>query len=94
MLRRGREGGVLRCADQAGHLQPYKTGLKMLRTLMVQNGNKLQGCPELYRNLLLTAESRPGLMCLLLHSHYTPGHQPTQPVKDLARGGISPISFL
>lgn len=26
-----------------------------------KSGNKLQGCPELYRNLLLTAESYPGL---------------------------------
>lgn len=31
--------------------------------------DKLQGCPELYRNLLLTAESQTGLP-------YSPTHQP------------------
>ena len=47
----------------------YKAGVTLLSTLMVQSGNKLQGCPELYRNLLLTAESQTGLP-------YSPTHQP------------------
>ena len=44
--------------------------MTLLSTLMVQSGNKLQGCPELYRNLLLTAESHTGLP----YSYRAPTH--------------------
>lgn len=62
---------------------------------MVQSGNKLQGCPELYRNLLLTAERHPGLH----YSYEAAAHQPTAnktryPVKESAGGRLSPICFV
>lgn len=70
----------------------YKVGVTLLSTLMVQSGNKLQGCPELYRNLLLTAESHTGLP----YSYKAPTSQPAantarHPVKDLAGSAASPI---
>lgn len=53
-------------ADQA---QPHKAGVILLSTV---SGNKLQGCLELYRNLLLTAESHPGVP----YSYNAPTHHP------------------
>ncbi len=70
---RGRERERLRTTQcWSGSTIQYKAGVTLLSTLMVQSGNKLQGCPELYRNLLLTAESHTGL----LYSYNTPTHKP------------------
>lgn len=61
-------------------------GVTLLRGPMARSGNKLRGCPELYRNLLLTAESHTGLPYL----YKAPAAQPVadtagRPIKDLAR---------
>lgn len=58
---------------------------------MGPSGNKLRGCPELYRKLLLTAESHTGLPYL----YKAPAAQPAadtarRPIKDPAR---APASF-
>lgn len=82
-ITKGRErerGCVPHNADQA---QPHKAGVILLSTVMAQSRNKLQGCLELYRNLLLTAESHPGVP----YSYNAPTHHPAantarHPVKE------------
>lgn len=73
----------------------YKAGVTLLSTLMVQSGNKLRGCPGLYRNLLLTAESHTGLP----YSYKAASSQPAantagHPVKDLAGSRSNTHSFV
>lgn len=81
-----------RAKPPPGSAGPYKAGVTLPRGLTGPSGNKLRGCPELYRKLLLTAESHTGLPYL----YKAPAAQPAadtagRPIKDPAR---APAPFL
>lgn len=81
-----------RAKPPLGSAGPYKAGVTLPRGLTGPSGNKLRGCPELYRKLLLTAESHTGLPYL----YKAPAAQPAadtagRPIKDPAR---APAPFL
>lgn len=83
--------GEDRAKPLPGSTPPYKAGVTLPRGLTGPSGNKLRGCPELYRKLLLTAENHTGLPYL----YKAPAAQPAadtagRPIKDPAR---APASF-